>query len=72
MDNLFSIPKLFCLLRELDIGVTGTVQTNAGGIPKSLEIRGKKNVQLNWDTLQAELCKDGLVLATTWIDNGAV
>lgn len=35
----------------------------------SLATRGKTNAQLNWNTMRAELCKDGLSLATIWIGN---
>ena len=72
MDNYFSTPRLFRLLRDRDIGAAGTVRSNAGGFPKSLAIRGEKGVKLDWNTLGAAVCEDGLVLALTWVDNGPV
>lgn len=72
MDNLFSSPKLFRLLREKDIAAVGTVRSNATGFPKVLALRGKKNIRLDWNSLGAEVCEDGSVLALTWVDNGPV
>ena len=72
MDNLFSTPKLFALLREKEIAACGTVRSNAKEFPASLAIRGTSDKKLNWNTLGAEICANGNVLALTWIDNGAV
>lgn len=39
---------------------------------KSLVVRGKRGIRVNWDTLGAELYRNGMVIALTRIDNGPV
>ena len=70
--TLFSSPKLFRLLCGKDIAATGTVRSNAKGLPKPLAIRGRKDVKLPCNTLGGAVCEHAAVLALTWIDNGAV
>ena len=72
MDNLFSTPKRFSMLRDIDIAAVGTVRSNASGFPKALAVRGKEGRGLDWNTLGAATCENGKVLVLTWIDNGAV
>ena len=63
MDNLFSTPKLFALLREKEIAACGTVRCNAKRFPASLSIRETSDKKMNWNTLGAEICANGNVLA---------
>lgn len=70
MDNFFSTPLL--LLREKSIAACRTVRSNAKEFPASLAVRGSRDRKMNWNMLGAEICANGIVLALTWIENGAV
>jgi hypothetical protein len=68
MDNYFSSIPLFQHLRLMRIGACGTCQTNSAKFPKVLKVG--KETKLDWDTRSGVVVDD--VLATLWIDNGAV
>jgi hypothetical protein len=68
MDNYFSSIPLFQHLRLMRIGACGTCRTNSAKFPKVLKVG--KETKLDWDTRSGVVVDD--VLATLWIDNGAV
>lgn len=70
MENLFSSPKPFSILRNRNIRSGGTVRSNASGFQNPVGLRGCKNVCLNWNSLDAELCENEKVLALTEVENG--
>lgn len=72
MDNLFSTPKLFALLKETEMAACETVRSNTKEFPTSIAIRRTSDKKMNWNTLGSEICANGNLLALTWIDNGAV
>lgn len=63
MDNLFSMPQLFALLRDRDIAAVGIVRSNVMGFPKQLAIREKVFTNLDWNTLGAAVFQGRKFLA---------
>lgn len=53
MDNLFSSPKLFSILRSRHIAFVGAMRSDVAGLPRSLAVRGDKEAKLIWGSLGA-------------------
>ena len=65
MDNLFSTPELFSMLRERYMAPIGTVCSSVGGFPKCLYIWSTTDMKLPWNKTGVVTCPEQKVLAPT-------
>ena len=67
LDNLFTNIPLVNALRQLDIGIMGTTQVNASGLPSSIIQLKYAKESLRWGYLKTTIAKR--VLCFLWQDN---
>ena len=72
LDNLFSSPNLFVILRESGIGASGTARANSGIFKELVEEKKHPDPSKPWGWIRAVPTQDGLVNQMAWKDSQIV
>ena len=72
LDNLFPTPTLFRILREQQIGATGTCRANSGIYKGFMALKSAEGKGLPWGELKVMPTADGQVNQFAWKDNALV
>jgi len=72
LDNLFPTPTLFRILREQQIGATGTCRMNSGIYKGFVTLKSTEGKGLPWGELRVMPTVDGQVNQFAWKDNALV